>query len=124
MREYGLGSRGAQPGPSLDSAGRGGVQFRIVKISELMQEYDLEIDDVRWYLAAMQADRLLSYRENKQELIRLVWSGTLEGELYDMEERFLGELQSRLDRGSRDEAQVRTILREIITYREKRYTQT
>ena len=63
-----------------------------VKIRELMHEYDLEIDDVRWYLAAMQAERLLSYRENKRELIRLIWSGSLEGELYDMEERFLGEL--------------------------------
>ena len=88
-----------------------------------MQEFDLEIDDIRWYLAAIQADRLLSYRENKRELIRLIWSGSLEGELYDMEERFLAELQNRLDRGSRDEVQVRSLLREIVASREKRYTQ-
>jgi len=87
-----------------------------------MQEYDLEIDDIRWYLAAMQAERLLSYRENKRELIRLIWSGSLEGELYDMEERFLGELQSRLEQGIRDEIQVRAVLGEIIASREKRYT--
>jgi hypothetical protein len=97
--------------------------LRIVKIRELMQEFDLEIDDIRWYLAAIQADRLLSYRENKRELIRLIWSGSLEGELYDMEERFLAELQNRLDRGSRDEVQVRSLLREIVASREKRYTQ-
>ena len=97
--------------------------MRIVKIRELMQEFDLEIDDIRWYLAAIQADRLLSYRENKRELIRLIWSGSLEGELYDMEERFLAELQNRLDRGSRDEVQVRSLLREIVASREKRYTQ-
>jgi len=89
----------------------------------LMQEFDLEIDDIRWYLAAIQADRLLSYRENKRELVRLIWSGSLEGELYDMEERFLAELQNRLDRGSRDEVQVRSLLREIVASREKRYTQ-
>ena len=87
-----------------------------------MQEYDLEIDDIRWYLAATQAQRLLSYKGNKRELIRLIWSGSLEGELYDMEERFLGELQSLLEQGSRDEIQVRAVLREIIASREKRYT--
>ena len=94
-----------------------------MKIKELVQEYDLEIDDIRWYLAAIQADRLLSYRENKRELIRLIWSGSLEGELYDMEERFLGELQDLLEQGSRDEIQVRAILKEIVSSREKRYTQ-
>lgn len=107
----------------LDSACRPGVQLRGVKIRELMQEYDLEIDDIRWYLATLQAERLLSYREKKRELIRLIWSGSLEGELYDMEERFLAELQNRLDRGSRDEVQVRSLLREIVASREKRYTQ-
>jgi len=112
-----------RPGPSsLDSCNRPGVKLRDVKIRDLMQEYDLEIDDIRWYLAAMQAERLLSHRENKRELIRLIWSGSLEGELYDMEERFLGELQSRLEQGSRDEIQVRAILREIVASREKRYT--
>ena len=93
-----------------------------VKISEMMQEYDLEIDDIRWYLACLQADRLLGYRDKKRELIRLIWSGELEGALYDMEERFLGELQSRLDQGTQDEVQVRRVLREVVSYREKRYT--
>ena len=88
-----------------------------------MQEYDLEIDAIRWHLSTLQAERLLSYREKKRELIRLIWSGSLEGELYDMEESFLGELQDRLDRGSRDEIQVRGILKEVVASREKRYTQ-
>ena len=94
-----------------------------VKIGELMQEHDLQIDDVRWYLASAQAERLLTYRDKKRELIRLIWSGALEGELYDMEERFLGELQDLLEQGSRDEIQVRAILKEIVSSREKRYTQ-
>jgi hypothetical protein len=94
-----------------------------VKISELMEEYDLQIDDVRWYLACAEADRLLGYRDNRRELIRLIWSGALEGELYNMEERFLGELQNRLDQGTRDEVQVRMILKQIVSNREERYTQ-
>jgi hypothetical protein len=93
-----------------------------VNIGEMMKEYDLEIDDVRWYLACLQADRLLGYRDKKRELIRLIWPGELEGARYDMEERFLGELQGRLDRGTRDEIQVRSVLREVVSCREKRYT--
>jgi hypothetical protein len=93
-----------------------------VKIRELMQEYDLEIDDIRWYLSSRQAERLLTYREKRRELIRLIWSGSLEGDLYDMEERFLAELQNSLDGGSRDEIQVREILREVVASRENRYT--
>ena len=107
----------------LDSGRSRSVQLRSVKIRELMDEYDLEIDDVRWYLAAQEAQLLLSYRENPRELIRLIWSGSVEGDLYDMEERFLEELQSRLDRGSRDEVQVRSILKEIVVTREQRYTE-
>ena len=119
---------GARPGArwcrtNLDSCSRPGVQLRSVKIRELLQEYDLVIDDIRWYLASAQAEYLLSFREKKRELIRLIWSGSLEGELYDMEERFLEQLQSRLDQGSRDEIQVRAIFREIVSCREKRYTQ-
>jgi hypothetical protein len=88
-----------------------GRKFLFVKIGELMQEHDLQIDDVRWYLASAQAERLLTYRDKKRELIRLIWSGAL-----------LAELQSRLDRGTRDEAQVRAVLREIVSSRENRYT--
>lgn len=106
----------------LDSGGRGGVKFLFVNIGKMMQEYDLEIDDVRWYLACLQADRLLGHRNKKRDLVRLIWSGELEGALYDMEERFLGELQARLDGGTRDEIQVRGVLREVVSCREKRYT--
>ena len=108
----------------LDSRVRPGVELRNVKIRELMQEYDLEIDDLRWHLSVQLAQRLLSYREKKRELIRLIWSGSLESELYDMEERFLEELQNRLDGGSRDEIQVRGILKEVAASRQKRYTES
>jgi len=89
-----------------------------------MREYDLEIDDLRWHLSTVLAERLLSYREKKRDLIRLIWSGSFEGELYDMEERFLAELQNRLDEGSQDEIKVREILKEVVASREKRYTES
>ena len=108
----------------LDSRRQRGLKWRDVKISDLMQEYDLEIDDLRWHLSTVLAQRLLSFREKRRELARLIWSGSLEEELYDMEERFLAQLQNRLDGGSRDEVQVREILKEVVASRERRYTQS
>jgi len=88
----------------------------------MMNELDLGIDDVRWHLASEQAERILQYRERPYELNRLIWSGTLEAELYDMEERFLRGLQDELDRGLRDPASVRTVLRKVAASRQKRYS--
>ena len=91
-----------------------------MKIDELLDEHDLGIDDVRWYLAREQADRLLSYKDHPQELAHLLWSGELEADLYEMEERFLAELQEKLERGRADESQVHQIVREIARAAEKR----
>lgn len=94
-----------------------------MQILELMQECDLEIDDIRWYLASQQAERLLQYKENKADLVRLIWSGALEQDLYDMEERFLEQLQRDLDRGFRDEGSVREQLKKAALAREHRYAE-
>lgn len=78
-----------------------------------MKEFSVEIDDVRWYLAVKTAERLLTYKEDLRGLAREVWSGRLEGELYDMEESFLRDLQDRLDRNLTDEIHARTLFSEI-----------
>jgi hypothetical protein len=79
-----------------------------MNIRKLMEEYDLSIDDVRWYLSCEIADSLLLFKDTPNELSRLVWSGELEGRIYDMEERFLASLQDELDRGLIDEPSVRS----------------
>ncbi len=89
-------------------------------IQDLLDEHNLEIDDVRWYLAREQADRLLSYKDHPAELAHLLWSGELEADLYEMEDRFLADLQEKLDRGQTDEAQAHQIVREIAGSAEKR----
>jgi hypothetical protein len=89
-------------------------------IDELLDEHGLAIDDVRWYLAREQADRLLSYKDHPEELAHLLWSGELEADLYNMEERFLAELAERLSRGRTDEAQVHQIVGEIARAAERR----
>ena len=78
-----------------------------MSVEGIRDEYDLSLDDVRWYLSSTITDSLLSQRDRPEEIVRRIWSGSLEGELYDMEERFLRTLQDELDRGLIDESSVR-----------------
>jgi hypothetical protein len=89
-----------------------------MNVKTLMKEYGFELDDIRWYLSWETAVRLLGYQSEPEELARLVWSGRLADELYDMEERFLEELQDKVDRSLTDEHRVRELFAEI--EREKR----
>jgi hypothetical protein len=84
-----------------------------MRLADLLDEYDISLDDVRWHLSLMQANRLLTYEERPEELARLIWSGSLESELHDMEEELLTSLQKDLDSGRIDEEQVRLTLEEV-----------
>ena len=84
-----------------------------MRLPDLLDEYDISLDDIRWHLSLMQAKRLLTYDERPEELARLIWSGSLESELHDMEEELLASLQGDLDTGRTDEEQVRVTLEEI-----------
>jgi len=94
-----------------------------MKITALLEELDLSIDDVRWYLAVRETARLLALKDTPREITRLLWSGQLERELYDMEERYLHDQDQALRRGRRDEAAVRIELREIAKARGERYAE-
>jgi hypothetical protein len=91
-----------------------------MKVTEILAEHGLEIDDVRWYLAALLSTRLLAYRDEPAELTRLIWSGKLEADLYDAEERFLRELDRKLDSSRADEHTVTEIVREIEREKKRR----
>jgi hypothetical protein len=92
-----------------------------MNVKALMQDYGLSIDDVRWYLAWTMSEQLLEHKEEPQALAHRIWSGKLEGELYDMEERFLRDLQDRLDRNLTDEHRVRELFREVHMARDRRH---
>ena len=94
-----------------------------MKIGELLEELDLTIDDVRWYLAVRETERLLALKDSPLEITRLLWSGALERELYDMEERFLAEQGEALARGRRDQTVVRQLLAEVARARARRYAE-
>jgi transcriptional regulator GlxA family with amidase domain len=91
-----------------------------MKVSNILSEHGLEIDDVRWYLAHQLAVRLLEYRAREQDLTRLIWSGRLEAELYNAEERYLEELQRKVEAGLADEHSLREIAQEIAMQKRKR----
>lgn len=78
-----------------------------MSVTRIQDEYDLSLDDIRWYLSTMIAESLLSQRESPEAITRRIWSGALESQLYDMEERFVRDLQDELDRGLIDEQKVR-----------------
>ena len=79
----------------------------------LLDEYNLDIDDVRWYCSLQKARSLLEFHGKAHELADEIWSGRLADALYEMEERFLADLSARMESGQGDEAQVRSVLLEV-----------
>jgi len=88
-----------------------------------MKEYNLEIDDIRWFLSNREAERLLSFPQDRKELIRYIWSGELENNLYNMEEKYIENLQEQMDRNITDESDVRDFLKEAELAAHKRKQQ-
>ena len=91
-----------------------------MSIEEIMEEYNLTIDDIRYYRAFQLAQRLLTYRENPHGLARFLWSGELESELYNMADRFVEEKREELRRNLTDEAQLREMLGEAAQVKKRR----
>ena len=91
-----------------------------ISLKDLLKEYDLSIDDMRWYKACLTSHELLSYQDNVDELVQLIWSGKLSDELHDMEEKYVKDLQDQLDRDILDEASIRETLAEAYAQKNKR----
>jgi hypothetical protein len=89
-------------------------------VRTIMEEYSLEIDDIRWYLSSETTTQILTYKDKPDELTRFVWSGQLADQLYNMEDRFLKDLQDRWDRGLSDEQRIREILADALAAKRKR----
>lgn len=83
-----------------------------MNIKDLMKEYYLEIDDIRWYLSIIEAEKLIDLSHKKEDLVRLIWSGELADKLYNMEEIYISTLQEQLDRNITDESNIRDFFAE------------
>jgi len=76
-------------------------------LEKLLKEYDIEIDDIRWFLSVQIAEEILTLQNEPRKLIENIWSGRLGDHIYQMEEHFLEKIQDELERGIIDEAKVR-----------------
>ncbi len=91
-----------------------------MNINSIMNEYGIEPNDVRWYLANNNAFTLLEYHNDVEGLVKYIECGQLEVDLYNMEERYIEELQDLADRNKLDEVDVREIFNKIIMLKSKR----
>jgi hypothetical protein len=89
-------------------------------VKKIFADRGITTDDVRWYCAVLTAKRLLTYQEKEEELTRLVWSGKLEDDLYNMEENFVSDLEEKFETGKIDEARVNLTASEIEAAKRKR----
>jgi hypothetical protein len=76
-------------------------------LNDLLKEYSLDIADIRWLVSNRMAVSILSKSDSSEEITKMIWSGKLESELYNMEEKFLDDIMSQFERGLIDEAWIR-----------------
>ncbi len=89
-------------------------------INDLMKEYSIELNDVRWFLANNLAFSIIEMANEQEELSIYIESGKLEVDLYNMEENYLAELQDLSDRNKMDDVNVREIFNNIVMLKRKR----
>ena len=80
----------------------------------------IEIDDIRWYLAIQEAARLLTYTNEADSLAKIIHSGKLEADWYRMEERFVEDLEAKLEQRRMDKSEIHKLICEIENARSKR----
>jgi len=90
-------------------------------IANLLKEYSLGIDDIRWLISYRITNQLLNNKEKPIEITKLIWSGKLESDLYNMEEKFMEDLESQLERGLIDEAWIRELFAETSELKCRRF---
>ena len=81
----------------------------LMTIHELLEEYNLTTDDIRWSLCRQFSESIIHTlsRKGPEELIRELWSGETGDMLYDMEERWIRDRADRLKRSILDEGHLR-----------------
>jgi predicted nucleic acid-binding Zn-ribbon protein len=75
----------------------------------LLEEYDLELDDLRWYISVELTEELLALQSEPKTLINRIWSGRLGDELYNMEERYIDDQNHLFTSGQTDEVRLREL---------------
>ncbi len=84
-------------------------------ITELIDEYNLSDDDIRWSLSMRIAESLaiLLNEEGVPAVARKLWSGEIGDELYDIVERWIRVRGENLERTILDEGHMRDELSQM-----------
>lgn len=90
------------------------------RLKVLMDEYNLELDDIRWYLSVQLAEKFAVLQAEPQRLIEYIWSGRLSDELFNLEERQLEQLEELWDSAQTEEGKVREFMLEARASRRRR----
>lgn len=86
-----------------------------MNIHELLDEYNLEPDDIRWSLCLRLTESIVIKMETEGPLsvTRDFWSGNIGDELYDLEERWIRDRGDSLNRSILDEGHLRDELSQM-----------
>lgn len=86
-----------------------------MNIHELLDEYNLEPDDIRWSMCLQLTESIVTRLEAEGPLgvTRELWSGNIGDELYDIEERWVRDRGDRLNRTVLDEGHLRDELSQM-----------
>ncbi|WP_028973605.1 hypothetical protein [Spirochaeta cellobiosiphila] len=90
-------------------------------IRELIEEFEITIDDIRWYLSHNMMTKIKEYiTSDPYLLVEYISKGRLEIDLYDMVDKFQVELEEDYQKGYLDESYIRDIFQEILQLKSKR----
>lgn len=84
-------------------------------ITELLKEYNLSDDDIRWSLSLRMAESMAIRldEDGVEALGRKLWSGEVGDELYDMVESWIRDRGESLSRAILDEGHLRDELSQM-----------
>ncbi len=94
----------------------------MITVRVLLDEYDLDISDIRWLLSTQEVERVLGYKNNPTELIQQYFNGDISSKLYNWDERYLEELQNDLERNMVDETHIREMFQKALLLKKERLT--
>ncbi len=94
-----------------------------MEFNQLLEEQGLELDDVRWYCAEQFAEQLLTLGEQKGDLVHAIWSGRIEGQLRNLGESLIEQVNSDYKRNLSDESDLHRLVQDIMNSRKRRNRQ-
>lgn len=89
-------------------------------VEQLMDEYGLSMNDIRWYLCSQITFGILELTKTPDDITSYLWSGKLEADLYNIEEKFIAALKEEMEKEIKTEAEIRDIFSSAVARRDNK----